>query len=147
MIVELYINSSPSNYVTKSISLVDTLEGTLRNPTSIIDPVITIERDNPIGFNYVRIPDFNRYYFVTGIASVSDTLISISMHCDVLMSYATSIKLGTAIIRRQENAYNLMLDDGIFKAYQNTKHKIIKFPYGFNTFSYILVLAGNGETN
>lgn len=145
MFINLYNNTSPPNYVNKSITEVISLEGTLREPTSIIDPVVIIERNSPIGFNYAHIPIFNRYYFVTGISSETNNLVAIAMHVDVLMTYREQIANMNAIIKRQENQYNLYLDDGIFKAYQNTKHKIIKFPYGFNNFSYILALAGNGE--
>lgn len=145
MTIILYNNTSPSNYVNKSISVVSTLNGTLRNPTSIIDPVVTIERSNPTGFNYARIEEFGRYYFVTGISSELSNLISISLHVDVLMTYKEGIKDMNAIIKRQENKFNLYLDDGIFKAYQNTKHKVIQFPYGFTEYSYILALAGNGN--
>lgn len=145
MFINLYNNTSPPNYVNKSITEVISLEGTLREPTSIIDPVVIVERNTPMGFNYVHIPAFNRYYFVTGISSESNNLVAIAMHVDVLMTYREQIANMNAIIKRQENQYNLYLDDGIFKAYQNTKHKIIKFPYGFNNFSYILALAGNGE--
>lgn len=145
MTIILYNNTSPSNYVNKSISIVSTLNGVLRNPTSIIDPVVTIERSSPVGFNYARIEEFGRYYFITGISSEVSNLVSISLHVDVLMTYKEGIKNMNAIIKRQENKFNLYLDDGIFKAYQNTKHKVIQFPYGFTEYSYILALAGNGN--
>lgn len=144
MTITLYNNSSPPNFVNKTIVQVDSMEGTLRSPTSILDPVVTIERSNPVGFNYAYIPEFNRYYYVTGISSETNRLIAIGMHVDVLMTYKTEIANMDAIIKRQENQYNLYLDDGIFKAYQNTKHKLIRFPNGFTEFSYILALAGNG---
>lgn len=147
MYINLYNNHSPPNYVNKSITEVTSLEGVLREPTSIIDPVVIIERDTPMGFNYVHIPIFNRYYFVTGISSESNNLVAVAMHVDVLMTYKAEIQQMNAIIKRQENQYNLYLDDGIFKAYQNTKHKLIKFPNGFTNFSYILALAGNGPSS
>lgn len=146
MTITLYNNTSPSNFVNKSITVVSTLTGTLRNPTSVTDPVITIERSDPTGFNYARVEEFGRYYFITGISSESNALISISLHVDVLMTYKEGIRNMYAIIRRQENKYNLYLDDGIFKGYQNTKHKVIQFPYGFTEYSYILALAGNGDS-
>lgn len=146
MYINLYNNNSPPNYVTKSITEVESLEGTLREPTSIIDPTIVIERSSPTGFNYVHIPIFNRYYFVTGIASEGASLVAISMHVDVLMTYASQIRNMNAIIKRQENKFNLYLDDGIFKAYQNSKHKIVSFPNGFTDYSYILALAGNSDS-
>ena len=146
MTIKLYNNTSAPNYVSKSIELVSELTGTLREPTSITSPVITIERASPIGFNYVQIPDLNRYYYVSGISTEAFGLISLSLKCDVLMSFANQIRNMNAIIKRQENQFNLYLDDGIFKAYQNTKHKIVKFPYGFNQYSYILALAGNSDS-
>ena len=143
MTIKLYNNTSAPNYVTKTITLVEELSGALREPTSITDPVITIARSSPVGFNYVQIPEFGRYYYVTGISSELNGLIAISLHCDVLMTYANEIRNMNAIVKRQENEFNLYLDDGIFKAYQNTKHKIIAFPNGFTQYSYILTLAGN----
>lgn len=145
MTIKLYSNTSPPNYLNKSIAEVDTLEGTLREPTSIIDPTVTIMRSNPTGFNYAYIPEFNRYYYVTGVSSEFNGLVAVAMHCDVLMTYKDAIANMSAIIKRQENEYNTYLDDGIFKAYQNSKHKLMKFPYGFNAMSYVLALAGNAE--
>lgn len=146
MTIRLYLNSSPANYVNKSITQVGSdLVGYLREASSVVDPVITIERSDPTGFNYVYIPEFNRYYFVEGIGSDLNNLVSISLHVDVLMTYKAQIATMKAVIKRQENVYNTYLDDGIYKAYQNPKHKIVKFPYGFTDFSYILALAGNGE--
>lgn len=145
MIVRLMWCTDPANKVSKTTTLVQELSGTLRMPSSIIEPVITIERDVPTGFNYVQIPDFNRFYFVRNIVISGNNLVTISMHVDVLKSFDSQIRQCNAIVKRQENKYNLLLDDGSFKAYQNTKHKLIKFPYGFNAFSYILALAGNSE--
>lgn len=145
MTIELLWNTEPANKVSKVLTLVESLNGTLRYPSSIIDPVVTIERSSPTGFNYIHIPEFNRYYFVTNVVSDNNKLITISAHVDVLKSFASDIRECGAIIRRQENVYNLLLDDGMFKAYQNSKHKIIAFEREFNQFSYILALAGNSE--
>ena len=146
MTITLMSTSSPPNYVNKSVTTVATLTGTLRQPTSVVDPIVTVEIASPVGFNYVYIPDFNRYYFVKGIVSEKNTLVSISMHVDVLMSYKSNIMSAQAIVKRQEYKFNLYLDDGIFKSYQNSRHKTIPFPNGFADFSYILALAGNGLT-
>ena len=143
MIIRLYNNTSSANQVAKQLTLVEELSGNLRDPSSIVDPTIIIERNSPVGFNYFHIPEFNRYYFLTGVSSDSRNLVAIAGHCDVLMSYANQIKASNAIIRRNEFLFNLYLDDGIFKAYQNTKHKQLAFPHGFTDYSYVLALAGN----
>lgn len=120
MYINLYNNTSPANFVNKQITEVMSLEGTMREPTSIIDPVVIIDKDTSMGFNYVHIPIFRRYYFVTGISSQSNGLVGVSMHVDVLMTYKAEIMQMEAIIKRQENLFNMYLDDGIYKAYQNT---------------------------
>lgn len=73
--------------------------GSLRNPSNVIDPVILTER-NLIDFNYVSIPAFNRYYFVKEIRMVRDNLMEISLHVDVLYSFASGILQCTAIAHR-----------------------------------------------
>lgn len=143
MTITLYMNKSPANYVTKEITEVTQVTGFLRDAVNIVDPTIVIERTDPTGFNYVCIPDFKRYYFVTGVSSVNNKLVGVSMHVDVLMTYKAEIANMEAVVKRQENQYNLFLDDGIFRVYQNPKHKIMKFPNEMNDFSYILALAGN----
>lgn len=145
MTIKLYNNTSPGNYVNKVITEVETLTGYLRDSSSITDPTFILERSNPTGFNYAYIPEFERYYFVTGISSDATNLVAVACHVDVLMTYKEQIKQMRAVIRRQEFNYNLMLDDNIFKAYANPKFKLRKFPNSFNDFSYILAVAGNGE--
>lgn len=146
MRIVLYQNTSPANVVNKTPTQVGVLDGVLRVPTSIINPVINLEYANPTGFNYMYIQEFGRYYFVNGISVESNSLIAVSAHVDVLKTYASAIANFDVVVRRNENKFNLYLDDGIFKAYQNTKHKIIQFPYGFTEYSYILALAGNGDS-
>lgn len=142
MTVELCVNNSPANKLDKNIGVVASMSGTLREPSSIIDPVITIE-SNPVGFNYLHIPDFKRYYYVTNVTVIRNGLIEVAAHVDVLKSFASEIRGFNAIIQRQENVYNTYLDDGVFKAYQNSKHKIIAFPVSFTDTSFVLALAGN----
>lgn len=145
----LYRNNSPFNKIGKDLEERRVMNnGVLRAPISLTNPVIDIDFGLNIGlnpFNYAYIPDLARYYFVTGISCGPNTLITISMHVDVLETFKDIILNTDAVVKRNENRYNLYLDDGIFKAYQNTKHKLIRFPNGFNDFSYILALAGNDD--
>lgn len=143
--IVLYNYTTSPNTVGKGAVIVERLSGTFRNPVSITEPLITVERSSPVGFNYVYIEEFDRFYYVKGVSADLHGLITISCTVDTLETNANAIKQMAAIIRRQENKFNLYLDDGIFKAYQNTKHKIIKLPYGFTEYSYILALAGNGS--
>ena len=59
MTLTLYKNNSEQNAVTKSLTQVQTMTGTLRNGTSIIDPVILVSDVTDIsGVNYCKINEF-----------------------------------------------------------------------------------------
>lgn len=126
-----------------------TVSGVLREETSIVNPVIRIAGDlsNYVKADYMTIPVFGRSYFITDIRSVRDGLFEVSGHCDVLSSFKTGIRANRAIIRRGANIYNLYLDDGSFKVYNNPKVLAANFPGGFSTMQYILAIAGGGGSN
>lgn len=145
MTIILYQNSSENNAVNKNLTELTTLTGTLREQSSIIDPVINISGiDVYIGsMNYAYIPEFNRYYFITNIESVRNGLWRVSFHVDVLFSYREQIKNNHAIIERNEIEYDLKLNDGLFKTQQNPRIAQFPFPSGFNTWNFVLAIAGN----
>lgn len=145
MTIILYQNISENNAVNKNLTELTTLTGTLREQSSIIDPVINISGiDAHIGsMNYAYIPEFNRYYFITNIESVRNGLWRVSFHVDVLFSYREQIKNNHAIIERNEIEYDLKLNDGLFKTQQNPRIAQFPFPSGFNTWNFVLAIAGN----
>lgn len=145
MTIVLYQNTSEFNTVDKTLSELVTLSGTLREQSSIIDPVINIsDIDNYIGSaNYAYIPEFNRYYFIMNIDSVRENLWRISFHVDVLHTYREQIRGNSAIIERNENEYDLKLNDGLFQTQQNPRIAQYPFPSGFNTWNFVLAVAGN----
>ena len=143
--VMLQKNNSERNRITKDISEILTVSGELKTETSIIDPVIMIECDlsSVVGCNYMSIPTFGRSYFVNNIRSIRSGLVEFSCHVDVLSSFATEIRGNTAIVRRQENNWNLYLNDGSFKVYQNPNILTKAFPSGFTTHEFVLAVAGS----
>ena len=143
--IVLQRNNSERNSVTKDISEILTVSGELKTETSIIDPVIMIECDLSavVGCNYISIPSFGRSYFVNNIRSIRSGLVEFSCHVDVLSSFAAEIRSNTAIVRRQENNWNLYLNDGSFKVYQNPNVLTKAFPSGFTTQEFVLAIAGS----
>lgn len=139
-------NTSEKNRIDKSITDVATLSGVLREECSLIDPAILIEADiaDLAGVNYFTIDDFGRSYFLTSLESVRSGLVLMTGHVDVLSTYATEIKAQTAIVRRQEGGevYNLYLNDGSLKCYQNPYVLTEPFPSGFTSPSFVLAVAG-----
>lgn len=142
----LYSNTSDNNVVSKSITQLKSMTGTLREACSVTDPIIKVDgltASQLKSANYAYISDFGRYYYINNIICVGK-LYELHMHVDVLMSYASGIRSQTAVISRQQNKnlYNLYLQDGVFKTYANPKYQIKQFPNGFDTQQFIFCVAG-----
>ena len=145
MTIQIQQTTSEKNKIGKSISTLYTASGALREGTSIINPVIRLSGVNVPTLknaNYMYIPDFNRYYFITDIKSIRNGLIEISGHVDVLQTYAGQIRNNTAIIKRNANSWNLYIEDGLFKTYANPHIFTKEFPSGFKDPSYDLFVVG-----
>lgn len=143
--VALQYNASPKNQLDKSVSGVLSVSGTLKEGTSVIDPVILVQAplSTLVNANYMTISAFGRSYFITDIRSIRNDLVEISGHVDVLSTYAAGIRGNNAIIYRQENDWNLYLDDGSFQIYQNPSVLTRPFPSGFSTLEFVLAVAGS----
>lgn len=112
MVIEFYagfgkrLNSTklPGSGVT-----VRTLTGYLREPTSIMNPVIKIERlpndGTPTIYTYAYVPSFYRYYFVRDWRWV-DGLWECDMEEDVLASFKTEIGNCNEYILRTDSTSN-----------------------------------------
>lgn len=143
--IQLLRNNSERNRLSKSLSSITTVTGTLKSSTSIMNPVIQIECEltDVTNCNYMYIPTFNRYYFVDDITSITSDIVQFTGHVDVLTTYASQIRSNNAIVKRQENRWNLYLDDGSFKVYQNPMVLTKAFPQGFTTQEFVLAVAGS----
>ena len=143
--IKFYVNTSELNKIHKDITDIVTLRGTLKDQTSIIDPGVLIQGSltSFVGANYAYIEVFGRYYYIHDIISVTNNLIEIYLHCDVLMSFADAILENTGIVSRQENNWNLYLDDGSFKTYSDPMIITKVFPNGFTSQSFALLVAGS----
>ena len=144
----IYTNRSDDKVVTKNIVVLGTIDGVLRDDCSIIDPVIAVSSDvmnNAMAAhcNYAKIAQFGRYYYVNNITLQGKFWI-LHMHVDVLASFQTELKGLEAVIARNETRYNLYLQDGYFKTYQNPHVSIRPFPAGFDEQYYVLSVAGSG---
>ena len=137
-------NNSPKNKIGKSTTTVATITGTLRNETDIINPVILFEYSSVLDANYMTIDIFRRSYFITNLRSIRNNLWEVTGHVDVLDSFQNEIKTNTVIVGKQQNLWDLYLDDGTFKADVNPLIVIKSFPVSnrLSTFHYILTVAG-----
>lgn len=146
MNIVFYTNDSPDNEVTKTLTQQYSATGELHENCSIINPVITCEVENVTAakiplINYAYISDFGRYYFVRNITFIGK-LVRFDMHVDVLSSFATELKNHNAIVARQQNKYNLYLQDGMIKTYANPHIEIKQFPGAFTEYEFIFSVVG-----
>lgn len=139
-------NTSPTHQIRKNVSTIATLTGTFRDSVDIMRPIVRIERTSPVGFNYVYISAFNRYYFVDEVTIVRTGILDLHLSVDVLDSFASEILANTAIIDKQANVYNLYLNDDSIKIRQDPLITTFEFPHGVfenNAYEYVLVVAGH----
>ena len=145
MEIILYYNDSEKIKLDKELTQIGTIEGRLFQNTSITKPSIMFDLDIAVfSANYLYIPQFNRYYFITDVVNVSANKWQIQARVDVLTSFKSAIRENTAIIERQENEYNLYLDDKYYRAYQNEDVQYKKFSASLPSDKYILVVNGGG---
>jgi hypothetical protein len=148
MTIGLYYNKSDERKLNKDLDTIATYNGYLKNECSIQNPTVFIEGafniGNNINANYMFLPDYRRYYYITEITQVRANLVKISGRVDVLMSFKDEIQNSIGIVRKQEHNYNLFLDDGSLKVYQDKLIICKEFPNGFprENDRFILVTAG-----
>lgn len=144
MNITLYNTSSPNNVIGKDLNLVSNLTGYLREDCSRTAPVVRIEADisTLTGANYMRIAEFDRMYFIEDIVSIRAGICEIHGRVDVLESFKDDILNSTVILKRQQDNWNLYLDDGSFLTYCNDKMYTLNFPQGFEGNTFVLVTTG-----
>ena len=123
------------------------MNGTLRDESSVIDPVIVIEKTNPAkyNYNYMYIPEFGRWYYINDIISIRNKLWEIHAHVDVLYTWGADIKNMEGVADKLEDFYNanMYYDDGSFIMDCRRDIQVREFPNGLNeTGQYILICAG-----
>lgn len=143
MEIKLYISSDETNKIDKTITNEIVLTGTIKDETSVINPIILIEADNLTQYNYCYIPLFKRYYFIKDITVVRNNLFRLFLDIDVLMSYKDEILNLDCIVNKQENNSTPYINDNS-RIYENRNFtSIINYRNGFDDDgNFILITAG-----
>lgn len=130
--LNIYKTLSEKTALDKVLTDMIDLTGTFRAPCDVLNPVIEIQGNatSIAARNYFEIPEFGRKYFITEITSSGYGLVTIRGHVDVLATYKNAIRDNIAVIARQQNKYNLFMDDGLFKVDARTIIQTKKFTGG-----------------
>lgn len=144
MEIQLCTNNSEKNKINKSITTGVTLSGNMRNESNIVNPVIVINIDSPVDYNYCYIPLFKRYYFITDYVLIRTGIWQLKLKSDVLMSFKDSILNSQVLVNKTESTgKNNYLAGSNWVNNCKAKTDIISFSNGLlDNGEFILITAG-----
>ena len=137
MQVVLYVNKSDKRKLEKELIEVANIDCKIKDDCSILNPTLIIKIDS-VDYNYVYIPEFNRYYYIDDIITLNSRLKEISCSVDVRQSYREQLRNTSAIIARNERYYNQYIPDNMIGADSRIEVTAKKFPYSLGVQSLYL---------
>ena len=159
MVIQFFSEFSKKiNSTKRPVGTVDrSLTGHLKQPCSIMKPVINIERlpqdANPCVYTYAIIPDFHRFYFIEDWVW-NDGLWEVHMSEDVLATWKTEIGATTEYVLRTNSTttdYNGEITDTTYPATTDytisTQISNGPFPTTISVGCYIVgIVSGNNAS-
>ena len=142
MELTLYATKSAPNAIDKDFdpeTPAMTVKGTLRERTSLVDPVLWVKADAR-GYNYARIEEFGRWYFIDAVQSVSNGLWEIRLHVDVLKTYAEQIRTLQAT-RTRGATVDPLSDAANYPISAKSSARWFDFPYTFSESNKMVLVA------
>lgn len=98
MEVEFYHTADNANTINKTLQPIKTINIIFRQAVNEATPFIIMNKDKLTGSNYVHIPNFNRYYFISSVSNYTANLVRINLVTDLLMTYKDDILNSTVLI-------------------------------------------------
>lgn len=144
MTITAYNNHSDSREINKVLTDEMTISNCiLKDDTEIVNPTLIFAGGSklPDTVNYIYIPVFNRYYFVTNKTTENQRVL-INLHTDVLESRKATLLSNYAILDRSANHFNTYQVDGDIPMLNYSEITKTRFPIGFTGESLILTVAG-----
>lgn len=145
MKIKLYKNFSEPNRVNKELEEVKDMDGQLKEESNVINPIVTIQADNPSHCNYCYIREFSRYYFIKDIKSVRNRIWQLQLEVDPLYTYRKQILKSSGVIDKQQGTdfSTELFNDGSFNVREDNFTEVWNFSTGFNSNGeFILLTAG-----
>lgn len=143
MIIELGNCTDEKNKLRKTFTKRYEYEGKIKEPSSVIDPSILIEANlsSIAGVNYMHIPAFKRYYYISNIKSATNTTCTIEAHVDVLKSFENQILDCSGYVDRQEDIVSVMIADTQRPTQVNPAISTVPFtrPANASGYTYCLI--------
>ena len=87
MQVQFYTTTDNANTINKTLNIDKTLNIVFRQAVDEQSPIIIMNENNLANSNYVYIPAFKRYYFISDVDNSTATLVKLQLKTDLLMTY------------------------------------------------------------
>lgn len=147
MTITLYNNTSPNNKINKTLTNATQLSGEFREEVGVLTPTFRVEGMQYRSFNYAHIPDFNRYYFITGYRSLGHNMLELELEEDPLMTRKTGILATRAYIERAslQSATEPDIDDGSRISKSGLTDTIIEYNSSISPTSGAVILLTVGK--
>ena len=148
--ITLYKSSAEPERVNKSGYLNDAIElqGDFRESIDKMSGSVLIRYNGNLnGYNYVGIPELDRYYFITEQTIERNGFHRLDLRTDVLFTNKTDILAASGIIARNQHNYNArLIDDRLrFLGYKVVKTQVFHNEVRTND-CYILAVNGGGAS-
>lgn len=120
-----------------------TLEGVIKEPTSVLNPSILIEQNLSLiaGCNYAYIPALKRYYYIDNMKSGTNDTCTVELKVDVLMSFKDEILACAGYVDRNQDIVSYMISDAERTKQVNPAISTVPFtvPQGNDGYTYCLI--------
>ena len=115
MTINLYNISDDPRKIVKTLGTATALQCELVYPSDLLNPTIRISATNwSASLNYMYIPDFARYYYITEVTYENGGAVTIQGRVDPLMSYSSSILgLSVNVVRQETGGLTNIVDNQI----------------------------------
>lgn len=126
--VTLYYNADKNIVAQKHLTSIGSFSGDFRATADVLRPTLIIQAEIPTSANYVYIPDFHRYYYISERREITKDLTEFSLYVDVRKSFYNNLLSNKGIVARNTNNYNMYLADNKIPISARKALAIQKFP-------------------
>lgn len=134
------------NVLHKTLVNYEQLEGSLKDNTDLLNPVILVKHNGIPTTNYCFIPDLGRYYFINDITVKNNEMFYLHCNVDVLQSFKNDILNAQVIAKRSSSWYDNYLPDNMVMNRTDvevTYRKLGGYSFVPSAGSYVLQTVGN----
>lgn len=109
--VTLYYNADKNIVAQKHLTSIGGYSGDFRATADVLRPTLIIQGEISTSANYVYIPDFHRYYYISERREITKDLTEFALYVDVRKSFYNNLLSNRGIVARNTNNYNMYLRD------------------------------------